>query len=73
MHARLIATIVALAGFVLTVTSPSARAEGDLLAWCIAHNRMVAKWRAAEPRCGWTVGGYTCGRKHMARSYAATK
>jgi len=73
MHARLIATIVALAGLVLTVTSSSTRAEGDLLAWCIAHNRMVAKWRAAEPRCGWTVGGYTCGRKHMARSYAATK
>jgi hypothetical protein len=70
MHARLIGMIVALTGFVLMVTSPSVRAEGDLLAWCIAHDRMVAKWRAAEPRCGWTVGGYTCARK---RSVYATK
>jgi hypothetical protein len=71
MRTRLIATIVALAGFVLMVTSPSARAEGDLLVWCIAHARMEAKWQASEPKCGWTVAGYTCGRKRHV--YAATK
>jgi hypothetical protein len=73
MHARGIATVVALVSVVLTVTGSSARAEGDLLVWCIAHQRMEAKWRSAEPKCGWTVGGYTCRRKDMIRGYAAAK
>jgi len=70
MHARLIATVVALVGFVLSA-APVARAEGDLLVWCIAHARMEARWQRAEPKCGWTVAGYTCGRKRHV--YAATK
>jgi hypothetical protein len=73
MHAGGIATIIALAGFVLTVANSSARAEGDLLVWCIAHQRMEAKWQRAEPKCGWTVGGYTCRRKDLIRGYASVR
>ena len=73
MRARLIATIVALVGPVLIGTTLRVRAEGDLLVWCIAHQRMEAKWQRAEPKCGWTVGGYTCRRKDMIRGYAAAK
>ena len=73
MHIRLIATIVALSGVMVIDAATGARAEGDLLVWCIAHQRMEAKWRAAEPKCGWTVGGYTCRRKDMIRGYAAAK
>jgi hypothetical protein len=40
-----------------------ARAEPNYAVWLIAHERMVAKWRRSEPRCGWTVGGYTCSSK----------
>jgi hypothetical protein len=43
-----------------------ASAEPNFAVWACAHERMVAKWRHAEPRCGWTVGGYTClGRMAM--------
>jgi hypothetical protein len=38
----------------------NALAEPNFGVWACAHERMVAKWRHAEPRCGWTVGGYTC-------------
>jgi hypothetical protein len=71
MHARLIGTVLALSGIVVIGAAPPARAEGDLLVWCIAHARMEAKWQRAEPKCGWTVAGYTCGRKRHV--YAATK
>jgi hypothetical protein len=37
-----------------------APAEPNYAVWLIAHERMVASWRRAEPRCGWTVGGHTC-------------
>jgi hypothetical protein len=40
-----------------------ARAEPNYAVWSIAHERMMASWRRAEPRCGWTVGGYTCGSR----------
>jgi hypothetical protein len=41
-------------------------AEPNFAVWACAHERMVAKWRHAEPRCGWTVGGYGCpGRMAM--------
>jgi hypothetical protein len=73
MCTRGIATIVALVGIVLIGTNSAVRAEGDLLVWCIAHARMEAKWQRAEPKCGWTVGGYTCRRKDMIRGYAAAK
>ena len=73
MHARGIATIVALVAVALVGTAPAVHAEGDLLVWCIAHQRMEAKWQRAEPKCGWTVGGYTCRRKDMIRGYAAAK
>jgi hypothetical protein len=44
----------------------NASAEPNFAVWACAHERMVAKWRHAEPRCGWTVGGYTCrGRMAM--------
>jgi hypothetical protein len=37
-----------------------ARAEPNWYVWSLAHARMVAAWHHAEPRCGWTTGGYTC-------------
>jgi hypothetical protein len=73
MHARGITTIVTLVGVALMIANSSARAEGDLLAWCIAHQRMEAKWQRAEPKCGWTVGGYTCRRKDLIRGYASAR
>ena len=54
------AKIAALAVLLTLATSPAALADPNLLVWWIAHERMLAKWRHAEPRCGWTVGGYTC-------------
>jgi hypothetical protein len=49
-----------LAGLLLLTTSASALADPNYFVWRIAHERMLAKWRCAEPRCGWTVAGYTC-------------
>ena len=44
----------------------NASAEPNFAVWACAHERMLAKWRHAQPRCGWTVGGYTCpGRMAM--------
>jgi hypothetical protein len=62
MHGGVIAMakIAALAVLLTLATSPAALADPNLLVWRIAHERMLAKWRRAEPRCGWTVGGYTC-------------
>jgi len=54
------ARIAALAVLLTLATSSAALADPNLLVWRIAHERMLAKWRHAEPRCGWTVGGYTC-------------
>jgi hypothetical protein len=54
------AKIAASAVLLTLATSPAALADPNLLVWRIAHERMLAKWRHAEPRCGWTVGGYTC-------------
>ena len=54
------AKIAVLAVLLTLPTSPAALADPNLLVWGIAHERMLAKWRHAEPRCGWTVGGYTC-------------
>jgi hypothetical protein len=76
MRARRITTVAALTALTfigVTGAGTSARAEGDLRVWCIAHERMVAKWRRAEPKCGWTVGGYTCKSKHAAKADAAMK
>ena len=34
------------------------------------HERLLAKWRASEPRCGWTAGGYACSnRKKLPKWY----
>jgi hypothetical protein len=57
----LIAIAMLVASAASTLNTP-ARADPDLLVWRIAHEQMVAKWRRAEPRCGWTVGGYECAR-----------
>jgi hypothetical protein len=46
----------------------TASAEPNFAVWACAHERMVAKWRHAEPRCGWTVGGYTCPGRVAMRS-----
>ena len=54
-----------IAALILSAIS-NAAAEPNFAVWACAHERMVAKWRHAEPRCGWTVGGYTClGRMAM--------
>jgi hypothetical protein len=45
-----------------------APAEPNYAVWSAAHARMLAKWRCAEPRCGWTVGGYTCPSRIGTRS-----
>ena len=53
---------------VLTLASAApAAADSNYFVWKIAHERMLAKWRHAEPRCGWTVGGYRCARRVAAR------
>src|SRR3974377_118779 len=49
-----------LALLLLLLAISEAPADPDYLMWCIAHQRMLAKWRYSEPRCGWTVGGNTC-------------
>jgi hypothetical protein len=54
----------------LLVSIPLGKASAgpNYLVWSIAHERMVAGWRCAEPRCGWTVGGYTCSSRATAAS-----
>jgi hypothetical protein len=66
-----IARVAALAATLIMLTSVVAQAEGSYAAWRIAHERMLAKWRCSEPRCGWTVGGYTCSSPRRARSLQA--
>jgi hypothetical protein len=61
----LIAVVVFLS--TLMATSQS-RAEPDYAVWMAAHERMLAKWRCQQPRCGWTVGGYTCSSRVGTRS-----
>ena len=71
MHEGVIAMakIAALAVLLTLTTSPAALADPNLLVWRIAHERMLAKWRHSEPRCGWTVGGYTCFKRGFKRNY----
>jgi hypothetical protein len=61
------AKIAALAVLLVLTASSNALADENLLVWRIAHERMLAKWRHAEPRCGWTVGGYTCSSPRRSR------
>jgi len=69
-----LAAIALAAGSTALLAQSPARADPDLLVWRIAHEQMVAKWRRAEPRCGWTVGGYECrGHKRMAWNRSPTK
>ena len=58
MHEGVIAMakIAALAVLLTLTTSPAALADPNLLVWRIAHERMLAKWRHAEPRCGHPAG-----------------
>ena len=51
---------VGLIGFLVATAVTGASAGPNYLVWSIAHERMVMGWRCSEPRCGWTVGGYTC-------------
>jgi len=49
-----------LAVLLILMASTGARSDPDCFVWRIAHERMVDKWRSAEPKCGfWTVGGET--------------
>jgi hypothetical protein len=57
------AKIATLVGLLLLMANMPARAEPNFAVWRIAHERLLAKWRCSEPRCGWTVGGYTCSSK----------
>jgi hypothetical protein len=59
---RALVVVALVVGFAASPAHIPARADPDLLVWRIAHEQMVAKWRRAEPRCGWTVGGYECAR-----------
>jgi len=61
------ARIAPLAGLLLLMTNTLARADPSYavwdqsyIVWRFAHERLLAKWRASEPRCGWTAGGYAC-------------
>ena len=66
-----------LALLLLLLAMREAPADPDYLMWCIAHQRMLAKWRYAEPRCGWTVGGNTClsraGKRSSRAAYSAVR
>jgi hypothetical protein len=67
------AKIAALAGLLLLMANAPARAEPNFAVWRVAHERLLCKWRHSEPRCGWTVGGYTCGSpkgSHRSHAYA---
>jgi len=57
-----------LVGLLIAATVTAASAGPNYLVWSIAHERMVMGWRSAEPRCGWTVGGYTCSPRMAMRS-----
>jgi hypothetical protein len=59
--------VCALAGVLTLASMAPAAAEPNYFVWQIAHERMLAKWRHSEPRCGWTVGGYRCARRLAAR------
>jgi hypothetical protein len=61
------AKIAALIGLLVLMASTPVRAEPNFAVWRIAHERLLAKWRCAEPRCGWTVGGYTCSSLRRSR------
>jgi hypothetical protein len=62
------AKIAALAGLLVLMPNIVARADPSYAVWAdqsyivwrLAHERLLAKWRASEPRCGWTAGGYAC-------------
>jgi len=69
---KIMLNLAAAVACLLTLMTVSAtRAEPDYFVWSVAHERMLARWRWAEPRCGWTVGGYTCATRAMrgARAY----
>jgi hypothetical protein len=61
---RLIAGLAGLLTLMMITESP---AEPNYAVWRVAHERMVAKWRCSEPRCGWTVGGYSCSSRLSSR------
>jgi hypothetical protein len=54
----------------MLMRATEAAAEPNYAVWLMAHERMVAKWRHAEPRCGWTVGGNTCASRSGLRRSA---
>jgi len=63
-----IVKIPTLVGLLVLMTNIVARADPSYAVWAdqsyivwrLAHERLLAKWRASEPRCGWTAGGYAC-------------
>src|SRR5262245_57590474 len=55
-----IVKIPTLVGLLVLMTNIVARADPSYVVWRLAHERLLAKWRASEPRCGWTAGGYAC-------------
>jgi hypothetical protein len=57
-----------LAGLLTLMATAESPAEPNYAVWRIAHERMLARWRCSEPRCGWTVGGYTCSSRAGTRS-----
>jgi hypothetical protein len=62
------AKIATLAGMLVLMTNTVvARADPSYTVWRLAHERLLAKWRASEPRCGWTAGGYTCSSRNRSR------
>jgi hypothetical protein len=62
-----------MAFLLMLLASTEAPADPDYLMWCIAHQRMLTRWAHAEPRCGWTVGGYTCPSLRGARVRASQR
>ena len=54
------AKVAALVGLLVLTTIANARADPNCAVWRIAQKRTLTKWGYSEPKCGWTVGGYTC-------------
>ena len=63
------AGIAGLIGLLALLASSDVRADPSYAVWWNAHQRMLAGWRHSEPRCGWTVGGYTCFKRGFKRNY----
>jgi hypothetical protein len=64
----MVRTLLVAAAALMCVPLTPVHANENFAVWAAAHERLIAKWRH-EPRCGWTVGGYTCSKKRYANRH----